>query len=361
MTQNMTDMMKMMNMMNMMNGNNQQHINPVYNPLKESEKDKAYLAGQTMSQVVAGTYKLFHKFAHAPFGFQKNYEPPEPSGICEVEVVSDHILDVVEKYSEKGPNYKATPNNGMNPITVNVVGREFVGSNLEINEEIRDELMNIRTNFSGTLNDSRAFPLKNDECTYLKFVTIIRQSYPSPQRFLPHPLTFRTALITISPTQTDPSNYVEGCNYLDGKMNANDFVDTLTTIECIFQLAFLKRHPVLILPPFGHNEKDNNPVNDIVKIYNYCIFKYGHLFKKIIIGIPKYYPKEILKTYQAGIINPMDLVKHIDKKYDKEAFSKQIIATQSHKKQDKQKKETKFTPEQMEMMKTLMSSMIQTN
>lgn len=361
--------MSMMGAMNKNSGVNQSVVVPFYNPWKASSRDKNFLANQTVAQSIAGAYTAFPKYSHLPFSFIKNFEPPNPMGICDVSVVSEHILDVVEHYSEKGINYEKTKNNGMNPITVNVVGRDFNGSNLGTNEELRDELLNIRTTFSNSFSNTKAFPLKKDECTYLKIVTVIRQSFPMPNSFLPVPQTFRTGLITIAPIQVNPETYVDGENYLDGKMCSNDFVDTLTTIECIFQLALWKQHPVLILPPFGHNDTDNNPVDDIIKIYNYCIYKYGHAFKKIIIAIPKFYPKEILTRYQKNIVKPLEMVVDIDKKYEKEEVKKQVLKSQQFNKsnqsnqpnqsnQSNKKTEPKFTQEQMEFMQNMMANML---
>jgi hypothetical protein len=301
--------------MAMMNNSNN---TPYYNPWKASPKDKNFLSNQTMSQCIVGSYSSFPKFEHKLYGFTKSFEPPNPMGICEVNIINEHILDVVEKYSEKGINYfnnDSNSTNNFNPITVNVVGQNFSGSNLGNNEELRDELINIRTTYSNTFSDTKIFPLKKDECSYLKIVSIIRSSFPIINSFLPFHETFRTAMITSSPIQVDPETYVSGENYIDGKMCANDFVDTLTKIEAIFQFSIYKQHPILILPPFGHNDIDNNPIDDIIKIYNYCIYKYGHVFKKIIIAIPKFYPKEILLRYQKKIINPFELVKDVDRKY----------------------------------------------
>lgn len=373
MNQNMAYIMAMMQQaMNCNNNgsnlNNQNYQNqvPFYNPWKASQRDKNFLASQTMAESIAGAYsKFFKPLYHIQFSFIKTFEPPNPMGICEVSVVSDHILDVVEHYSEKGVDYEKTKNNGMNPITVNVVGRDFLGTNLGANDELRDEIINIRTTYSNSFSNTKAFPLKKDECTYLKMVTIIRQSFPMPNSFLPFPQTFRTALITISPIQVNPQTYINGETYLNGKMSPNDFVDTLTTIECIFQLAIWKQHPVLILPPFGHNDIDNNPVDDIIKIYNYCIYKYGHVFKKIIIAIPKFYPKEILVKYQEKIVKPMELVVEIDKKYEKEEVKRQVLQSNitsnnvsSNTLPNTSSNTPTFTPEQMEFMKTMMTNMM---
>ena len=316
--------MNMMNAMNKMGKMNQTNT-PIFDPDRIKQQEKNYLANQTVGQSRAGQYELFSKWRHVTFPFVKNYQVPDPLGICEVVVVSDHLLDVAEQYAERGNEYK-TPNNNMNPVVLNVVGCEFSGSNLERNEEIRDELINIRTTFNNTFLKTCPFPLKKEECTYLKFVTVIRPKFPMNNTFLPFAQTFPVAMITTCPIKI--TEYLSGNTVMNGKMKATDFIDTLTIIECVFQLAIWRQHPILILPPFGHDKHDANPVDDIISVYNYCIYKYGHMFKKIIIAVPKYTLKEILVKYQKGIIKPNEMVVEIDKAYEKEEIKKQVLNSQ---------------------------------
>ena len=77
----------------------------------------------------------------------------------------------------------------------------------------------------------------------------------------------------------------------------------LETIETLFQTAISANHNVLVLTAFG-NTIDDVPQEDIVKIYNHCIFKYGHRFKKIIIAIPIWYGSYLFDLFDNEIIRP---------------------------------------------------------
>lgn len=342
-------MMNMMNGMNGMNNFNGQVKPQVFDPTRIDKKTLGFLAKQTVYNSRVSQYEKLPKFKHSLWSFVDNYKIDDPSKLCEVSVEYDHSLDVAEKYACKGTEYNMVNpfmSNQLYPVIINVVGREFCGSNLEINEEMRDELINIRTTFSNTLDKNSQFPLKNEESTYLKIVNVIRPSYPmmnGSNMFLQINKTFGLGMITICPIET--KKLLSGKTFFDGKMYANDFIETITAVECIFQQANFKKHQVLILPPFGNNEHDNNPVDDIIKIYNYCILKYGHLFKKIIIAVPKYYPKEIFNRYNKGIIKPNELVTDIDKKYEKEEIKKQVMLQQNNQ-TNSQKLKKKVTKKQ---------------
>ena len=60
---------------------------------------------------------------------------------------------------------------------------------------------------------------------------------------------------------------------------------------------------VLILTALGNTE-DDVPQEDIVKIYNACIYKYGHRFLKIIIAIPIWYGSYIFDLFNNNIVRP---------------------------------------------------------
>jgi len=351
--QNMQNMINMMN--NFMGSQMQQPI--AFDPSKIDRQFKRALMNHTIAQTKIGLYKSFPKFKSLSSPYVSNFNPGPPNNICDVSVMYEHVLDVAEQYAEKGMNYGS--NNNMNPVVLNIVGREFTGNNLETNENIRDEIINIRTTFNNSIGTGNIYPMKEDECVYCKIITVIRPK--NPASFLPYQQTYRTAMITAAPIPTDEL-------LSDNKMNANDFVKTCTVIECVFQTAISTRHTVLILSPFGH-EEDNNPVEDIIKIYNYCILKYGHLFKKIIIGVPPHYPKGIYQAYSTGIIKPNEVVASVDKKYEQEELKKNLIERgvqeqlPPSKNKDKKKKNeiqnpnNGFTQEQMEMFMNMMSMM----
>lgn len=329
---NQQNMMAMMNnfMKMQQNGQNMQQMQQmqptIFDPRKMDARYKRTMVNQTISQTKIGLYKAFPIFKSTSCNYTSNFNPGVPNNICEVTIVHEHMLDAVEPYVEKGINY--TPTNNMNPVIVNVVGREFNGCNLEACENIRDEIINIRTTFSNTIGSNPPYPMNEEECVYSRMVTVIKPKYPST--WLPHPQTYRVGMITIAPIKTDKL-------LSDNKMTCVDFGKTLTVIECIFQTAIAKGHPVLLLPPFGH-EDDNNPVDDIIKIYNYCIYKYGHLFKKIIIGVPPHYQQSVFKAYQKDIIKPQEIVLVVDKQFEQEEMKKNLMQKSQMQQPDKKPK-----------------------
>ena len=103
---------------------------------------------------------------------------------------------------------------------------------------------------------------------------------------------------------------------IDGKMNAEDFLKTMTIIETVFQTAILGKNKVLLLPLFGLDDNDENPIDDIIQIYNYCILKYSHKFDNIIIYIPEYVPIEAYDLFENSILKPINITKKIDQDYE---------------------------------------------
>ena len=170
-----------------------------------------------------------------------------------------------------------------------------------------DDIINILTNFCVCPYKNGVFPLKEKQCAYTPLVTVIRPKNPKiGPAFLPWAMLYRTALISAAPIKQDK---------IIKKFSSKDFMATLENIECAFQCAIGNNHQVLILTPFGSKE-DNNPDNDIIKIFNYCIMKYSHKFKNITIAIPPHLEKELFETYTEEIINPVNLTKIIDDKYE---------------------------------------------
>ena len=289
--------------------------NMVFDPTKLNMLMKKSLIGQNIFESKAGRYKMCPKARPITCQFVNNYDPKAPSNICEVSVINEHSVDVAEKFAEKGLN--ANMANNMNPVVLNVVGSDFTGTNFERNEEIRDEMLNLRTSFNNTVGTNNPYPIKVKECVYAKFVTVIRPK--NLMGFLAYPLTYRFALIT-TPCIKKPKLLKTNI------MKASDYLTTCSIIECAFQTAIAGSHTVLILTPFGH-EEDENPVDDIIKIYNFCIHKYGHRFKHIIFAIPPFYPNEIFEEYNKNIIRPQDIVTEIDTKYDKLEMKKNLENT----------------------------------
>lgn len=357
------NMQMMQNMMQTMTNNFMKANSKfVFDPNKLDKQYKKTLISQTITQTKAGYFKSLPQWKSISFPYMQNFNPGTPTSACETEVVHMHSLDVVEQYSEKGLIY--TNNNYMNPVVMHIVGKNFNGLSLEANEDVRDELVMLRTTFCNTVGHGNGthFPLQDIQCVYAKAVTVIRPS--NPISFFAPQQTYRTSMITTAPIKIE--NVLK-----EDRMYMKDFTNTCLIIETVFQTAIARGHPVLILTPFGHTEEENNPVLDITKIYNYCIYKYGHWFKKIIIAIPAFYSNEIFETYRDNIINPKLLVTEIDDECEADEMRQNLIAKSNSNKQlenqlmnpdqiDQSQQMNinqmcNITPEQMQMMFNIMN------
>ncbi len=333
--QNQTINPQMFQNMMMMMSKMQQPI--IFNPKTLDIRFKRSIMNKTLYQSTYGLFKDIPLFKTMQYSYN-NFNPNLPDNICDVEVVHEHSLDVAEQHAEKGLQISRT--NGLNPVILNIVGKDFSGSNIESFENIKDEILFMRTNISRALITPSSYPLKETTCTYDGMITVIRPKIIShPDQFLPYQGIFRVGVITTSPIKVE--KLLKG-----NKMCSTDFVKTHTTIQAIFQLAIAKNHKVLILSPFGH-EEENNPMEDIVKIYNYCILKFGHLFKKIIIAIPPYYSVDIVNFYKSNIIVPSIIVNEVDQKYDNLTIKNKLQSTNDEEQNQEQ--------EQLQMLEILKS------
>lgn len=371
--QNFQNMQMMQNMMqNMTNNFMNSNSKMIFDPTKIDKQYKKTLISQTITQTKAGLYKTLLQWKSIAFPHMQNFNPGIPTSTCETEVIYAHALEVVEQYSEKGLIY--TNNNNMNPVVLHVVSKGFTGLNLEANDDVKDDMIMIRTTYCNTCGHGSGshYPLQDQNCIYAKSVTIVRPQYPST--FLAPQQTYRTSMITTACVKVNTL-------LKDDKMTMKDFTDTCVTIETVFQTAIARGHPILILTPFGHDEEDNNPILDIIKIYNYCIYKYGHWFKKIIVAIPQYCPKSMFELYQQNIINPKDIVLEIEDECEADEMRQNLIAKSNCNKQlesqllnpDQQSQMLQMngqmngqpnqmfnmTPEQMQLMMNIMNMNMQ--
>lgn len=284
-----------------------QNTNYIFDPSKLDTKSKKELISKNIYQSKYGPYSLFSKCPSKAYQYIKDFNPGVPDNICTVDIVNEHCIEIAERFCPKN-NINPTQPNGLNPVVLNLVGTEFAGNNFEANEEIRDEILNIRTTFNNTIGGDNPYPTKKNGCVYSNFVFVIRPRYPRINQFMPAPYIFRFGLINVSAINKPKLNK-------KNQMTASDYIQTLCTIELVFQVAISFGHLVLILQPFGHSE-DENPTDDIIQIYNYCLLKYGHKFKHIIFAIPPHYPKEIFEEYSSKIIKIQSLFSDIDLKYN---------------------------------------------
>jgi hypothetical protein len=272
----------------------------------KEKKEKQYLINKNIQHSKFLLYKPCITLRPVKNILANNFNLGNINSICSVFVYNQHAINVLYNYCLKGLN--ANLLNGINPCALQIVGKDFYGQSFESLEGILDEEYILRTNFVNTVSLHNPYPLKGNECVYNKWVTVIRNPMLGGINL---GLVYRFGLIVAS-TISKPKLIDD-----DGtKMSASNFLEIYATIECVFQTAIAGNHNMLVLTPFGYGD-DDVPQEDIIKIYNLCIFKYGHRFKFIMIAVPKE-EKEIFELYQKEIIKPQDFLKEIDDKYEKE-------------------------------------------
>jgi hypothetical protein len=256
-------------------------------------KTKQMLINQNIAQSKFGMYAQCATGNCIKNHFTQNFNIGEVNNICEVDVVNMHSIDAIKEYCQLGFN-AGFKDGWINPVSMCTVGDDFIGTNYPQSEGIRDDTYNIRTNYNTITKNNNPFPLKQNECVYNRFVTVIRDMNLQPITDLQN--LYRFGLISVAP--------INKPKLLDeNKMHSNDFIKTMCTIETIFQTAIAGSHNVLVLTPFGNTE-DDIPQEDIVKIFNSCIFKYGHRFKKIIVAVPIWYGSYMFDLFNNEIIKP---------------------------------------------------------
>jgi len=255
-------------------------------------KTKQTLINQNLAQTKFGMYSNCQPGNCIKNTFSQNFVIGDINNICDVEVVNLHAVDAIEQYCSRSVNPQIKDN--YNPVTMCVVSDDFIGSNYPQSEGIRDDTFNIRTNFNVITRYQNPFPLKESSCVYNRYVTVIREMDLSPITDLNK--LYRFGLITVAPLNKP--------KLLDeNRMVSSDYLRMLQTIETIFQTAIAGNHNILVLTPFG-NTSDDVPQEDIVKLYNLCIFKYGHRFQKIIMAIPIWYGSYLFDLFNNEIVKP---------------------------------------------------------
>lgn len=195
--------------------------------------------------------------------YNNDYITPPPIQYCVVDVRKNHPLDVAYEYSY----------HGYNPVVTNIVSEEFTGNDIDSSEGMKDEYMNIRTNFNRTINVYDMFPIKEREVVYAPIVYIIRNSN---MEFV-NPLQLRKiSMITVS-IKSNPST-------IGGKLTVKSYMEMKEKIETVFQTANTGGNDVVVLNDFGCTT-DKYPYDDIIEIINGCVYKYGHMFKYIVIAM----------------------------------------------------------------------------
>lgn len=283
---------------------NPNNINSVYK--------KAYIHQNVFASKI-GMYKSVPKFPCRKTEFAPKYKPGPISQICDVKVINQNHIDILGNLLDKGVNHLVEKDK---PLVMQSIGEEFNGSNLESGEGVRDSLFILRTNFAAAFKNNDPFPLRNTQCAYIPLVTVLRNKMYQP---LPYNDLYSYSMVIACPVR-QPELIDED------RMVLKDYTETLNRIQTVFQIAIACGHRVLILTPFGLEDADSVPIEDTIKIFNFCIYRYGHKFKNIIMSVPEYYPKSVYQMYDDNLVKPQLITKSIDEKYESKQFQAKLLS-----------------------------------
>ena len=197
--------------------------------------------------------------------YDDNFNIAPPFEFCTVDTSMSHPLDTAYEYLCKG----------FKPIVVNLVSPEYTYEGTYSFTGFHDEMIYFRTNISLFLEGFSLFPLADSESLYTPTVHIIRNS-DLMVLHTDEAAKCKLSLITSALRSNPP--------LVKSNLNIEDYHNTKYLLETIFQTAYNAQNDVLILPDFGCVH-DKYPIDDIIDLINGCIYKYGHLFKYVIVSI----------------------------------------------------------------------------
>jgi hypothetical protein len=239
------------------------------------------------------------------------------NNICKITIINRNHYEILESLiEEKGINTFNKPR----ICLIETIGDQFINNSSDSLEGMKDMTFMIRSNFAGIHGDNnQRKELQELECIYYPTVTNIRNIDLSPCDDTN--VFFFSLILTIPLSESD---YTMARIKNGTMLIKKDFILSLQKLETIFQTAIVKNHNILIFSQYGLSDSDDGdggdcdsdgiPLNDVIKMFNICILKYGHKFDHIILSIPPNYDKN--KKFDELIIKPQEITNHIDSKYE---------------------------------------------
>jgi hypothetical protein len=232
---------------------------------------KKYLVQQNIYNCKFGIYQNFPTLKSQKNFYNENFKLAPPYEYANVSIKTNHPIDVAYEFTKIGNK----------PVIINTVSPNFEGTNLDSCEGFKDPLINIRTSFNKTLNSFNLYPIKGTEVVYAPQVYIIRNE--SMQGI--HPGQIGKISIITAPLDDEIELKPLKSSKIKSDMHFkfDDYIQTSQLMETIFQTALLGGNDTIIFNDFGC-KTNNYPIDDIIDMFNSCIYKYGHMFKNIIIA-----------------------------------------------------------------------------
>lgn len=230
-------------------------------------------------------------------GYYEGFDPGMVESMFKVYVLPSSPLEVVEEFRDEK----------IKPIIINEIGREFNGmvSDIENLRGIKDYDMMIKTSLSRTVNIKNKYPIERDDhCVYTQIVTTIMDK----QFRYYNTLKGRPIYSVLTYVIPDGMKKVK-----ENMLTSKDFIRITKNIETLFQSACVTRSNVLILTPYGVDSEV--PQEDVIKVYNFLISKYGHHFTHVIVAVSENLGSDIYKMYKEKIINNQNIEKRVDNQF----------------------------------------------
>lgn len=224
------------------------------------DRNKMKLVQENRYHCSHGRYKQMPNPKSLKSFYTENMNISPPYMYCNVDVSNKHPVDVAYEYRQK--NSKT--------VIINTVFDDFAASNLDKCELMKDTTVMVRTNYVRTLmNNYDLFPLNAPDVIYAPHAYIIRSTdlvQVAPRNAI------RTAIMTV------PLKEHKGDTTLEFYQLMSQVVDT------IFQTAMKGEVDTIILNDLG-TKTDGYDVSDLCRMINSSIFRYGHMFKNVIIAL----------------------------------------------------------------------------
>lgn len=229
--------------------------------------------------------------------YTDSYKCGTASTFSDVYVFKLHPLIIAKEYIK----------NNMKPVIVNIIGEQFKDENINNVNEVYDEMLNLRSNFI-TITKHNNDSIRENEALYTPNVIIMRDENLNIINDY-----FTVSFITLLGIDNYEFVYTKQKNNKKKLFNMETYIKIKSSLELIFQTAHVSGSQVLIFGNLGCS-KHKLPCDQLIDIINFCILKYGHLYKQICFCHDVKTPEEniIYNMFLENIIKPQNLVEDID-------------------------------------------------
>ena len=264
-----------------------------YLGMSTSVKDN--IINQNKFHLEKGIYKDLPTYSCMISEYINNYDSGDINDLCNVHIIHQNSTNILDNIGDKGIENLNIENE--NPVVVHFLSKKFDPKAINSFQDSRDNQILLRTNFLSLIREKEYFPLDAIQCLYLPLLTVLRDK---EGKFIHLDRLFGFSLISTS-LVSNPSLLSEN------KMEFDSFLTNLVVIENIFQTAIINNHSVIVLP-FSNLLEHGFPLNDAKILVNFCILKYGHRFKNIIISVNEYESAGTYHKISGLIIKPKEIV-----------------------------------------------------